>query len=309
MDYEAMGESSTMGQVQGHATHRDPGLRGVRTSSKPKIRRSHGPSCSELEEQDPGCLTAGRLVKCMVLDGHSGPIGEKGVGCIEGGNVSGLAVHQRVGEIEETCEGSRGSDLTGPRRSGGGRASPQMTPGDLLHGLTLGCREPLMFGRQNSKFVQFYSWQEGAHSALPRLEGKRPTSLFPCLLPYPEVFYSGKSGVAELGSCVWAMRYLNAFTAWCNFVELGCPSLEGGVYEPLGAFQPEELARDYADKLLGEVMKLASLELINGKLEFQSGRRAVEEAFNQVKCTASGFVFDSVEDSLTELQCLPGLVL
>lgn len=148
----------------------------------------------------------------------------------------------------------------------------------------------MMGGKMNSKFLR-YSWLERAHGAESNVADNTTTSLFPCFLPYPEVFYSSGVGGKPVNGGIWAKRYLNAFIAWCNYVELGCPNLVGGVCEPRVAYQSEVISRGYADRLLGEVEKFGSDELIGGMLEFQSGRRAVEEALLKVQCAGPGYLF------------------
>lgn len=149
----------------------------------------------------------------------------------------------------------------------------------------------MMGGKMNSKFLRYYSWLERAHGAESNVADNTTTSLFPCFLPYPEVFYSSGVGGKPVNGSIWAKRYLNAFIAWCNYVELGCPNLVGGVCEPRVAYQSEVISRGYADRLLGEVEKFGSDELISGMLEFQSGRRAVEEALLKVQCAGPGYLF------------------
>ena len=142
---------------------------------------------------------------------------------------------------------------------------------------------------KNSKFVSYYAWLESAHGALSIVADSSAAPLFPCSLPYPEAFYSEGAISGFSSRTTWARRYLNAFVAWCNYVELGCPDCREGVCEPPVTYQSEAFARRFADRWLGEVEEFGSLDLLSGTLELQGGRFAVEQAFDSVKCTAAGY--------------------
>lgn len=151
----------------------------------------------------------------------------------------------------------------------------------------------------NSKFLRYYAWLEGAHGALSLVVDNPSSSLFPCSLPYPEVFHSGKSLGHSLDRSTWAKRHMNAIIAWCNYVELGCPECGVGVCEPQANYQSEKFARRLADRLLGEVEQFGLEDVFNGSLELTGGRRAVEEAFDQVACTVPGYAFPHTESNLS----------
>ena len=142
---------------------------------------------------------------------------------------------------------------------------------------------------KNSKFVSYYAWLESAHGALSIVADSSAAPLFPCSLPYPEALYSEGAISGFSSRTMWARRYLNAFVAWSNYVELGCPDCRERVCEPPVAYQSEAFARRFADRWLGEVEEFGSLDLLSGTLELQGGRFAVEQAFDSVKCAAAGY--------------------
>ena len=125
-------------------------------------------------------------------------------------------------------------------------------------------------------------------------------SLFPCDLPYPEALRPPSGAVLDdEEKRLWAMNYLNVFVAWGNYVELGCPDCHGGSWEPPTVVQSRDVARRFADRLLGEVEEFASFELVNDSLFFEGSRHAVEQALRHVSCTAAGYVGGTADDSLS----------
>ena len=91
-------------------------------------------------------------------------------------------------------------------------------------------------------------------------------ALFPCVLPYPEVLQIDELEGEEQLITWWAKTFMNMFVCWSNFVVLGSPRPGAGAYEPRVAYRGFGDARQFADRLLGEVIEFGSAELILGKL-------------------------------------------
>ncbi|CAE7228774.1 unnamed protein product [Symbiodinium sp. CCMP2592] len=73
----------------------------------------------------------------------------------------------------------------------------------------------------------------------------------------------------------WSKAFVNTFVAGGNFVVLGCPSLGSSALEP--RFFHRVDVQQYSEKLLGEVVEFASVELIFGSLTCSSKRSVLEE--------------------------------
>ena len=155
---------------------------------------------------------------------------------------------------------------------------------------------------KNSRFFGYYAWSESAHDALSIVADSSAAPLFPCSLPYPEALYSEGAISGFSSRTMWARRYLNAFVAWSNYVELGCPDCRERVCEPPVAYQSEAFARRFADRWLGEVEEFGSLDLLSGTLELQGGRFAVKQAFDSVKCAAAGYEAGANLSGASEVQ-------
>lgn len=151
----------------------------------------------------------------------------------------------------------------------------------------LGGSDPLLTGG-NSKFLSYFGWLQCAHSALPEPSGVSPP-LFPCRLPYPEAFGEGVSIVDDSDTVLWAKRHLNVWVAWSNFTVLGCPDCRGTNYEPQVAYQSCEFARQWTDKLLGEVAEFGSIDLVGETLNCSGSRLAVESMFEEASRLSSGY--------------------
>ena len=280
---------AALGQVPRHLQMCDPRRHRLRVPQEWPARGGSSSVSPKHEVEDPKCSPARRLELSLAPHRDLRSSLQEGMGRNPG----------RDGHCERVCEcsckaeeeGQRGQRFRPP--GGCGRGPSFQVIADFqkfLHDQLRGCQDPLMSGcSTNSKFVSYYAWLECAQSALSNVVDSSSSPIFPCSLPYPEVFYSEGAVSDDLDGSVWARRYLNAFVAWCNYVELGCPDCREGVCEPQATYQSETFARRFADRWLGEVEEFGSLELLQGNLELRGSRRAVEEAFDSVACTAAGY--------------------
>ena len=140
---------------------------------------------------------------------------------------------------------------------------------------------------QNSKFISYVTWFEGAQGFLLERSGDS-IPLFPCALPYPEVLSPERLDLDAAGAIEWwSKAFVNTWVAWGNFVTLGCPEDGGGGYEPRVSYKCLAEARAFADTLLGEVVEFADLDLILGLLDCSGKRGCIEEILSKVHCTGA----------------------
>ena len=151
---------------------------------------------------------------------------------------------------------------------------------------------PLLMGpNSQSSFISYTSWFEGVQGFLLERSGTN-CPLFPGVLPYPEIIRSGVVGAeGQLNRLGWAKRFMNTSVCWSNFVSLGCPSA-GGRYEPRGGYRCLAEMRDFADKLLAEVVEFGDLELLSGVLACEGKRGIIDELLSQVQCTVGACYAD-----------------
>ena len=146
-------------------------------------------------------------------------------------------------------------------------------------------RHPACLGR-NSFFLSYVSWFEGVQGSLSELSGS-DVALFPCVLPYPEVLQIDELEGEEQLITWWAKTFMNMFVCWSNFVVLGSPRPGAGAYEPRVAYRGFGDARQFADRLLGEVIEFSSVELILGKLSCEGKRAAIADILSGFPCTGA----------------------
>ena len=161
----------------------------------------------------------------------------------------------------------------------------KVTASRALHEGRDGIRHPACFGR-NSFFLEYVRWFEDVQGSLPELSGN-DVALFPCVLPYPEVLQTEElEGEAQLITW-WAKTFMNMFVCWSNFVVLGSPRPGAGTYEPRVAYRGLGDARQFADRLLGEVIEFGSAELVLGKLPYEGKRAAIADILSAFPCTGA----------------------
>ena len=300
MDLEGLAEAPTMGQVQGDLPVRCDGRSGLRDDPQRSSRRWMCPVGAELEGEGAVSHPGRRLEQCMAADRDPGPIAPEGVWGDPRGACSGVRLHQCPQQIAE--EGERIQPEPSPRRGcGGGQHQKVAGPKSSLHVGGAVCLDPCLPGLNSfdSKFMTFYDWLCGTNGVMSSDAGGS-NSLFPCDLPYPEALRPPSGAVLDdEEKRLWAMNYLNVFVAWGNYVELGCPDCHGGSWEPPTVVQSRDVARRFADRLLGEVEEFASFELVNDSLFFEGSRHAAEQALRHVSCTAAGYVGGTADDSLS----------
>ncbi|CAE7846871.1 unnamed protein product [Symbiodinium microadriaticum] len=114
--------------------------------------------------------------------------------------------------------------------------------------------------------------------------------LFPCCPPYPEAFAGGDLTLnALLTGEDWAKSMVNMFVAWANFVVLGSPKCLEGWHEPRVGYRSVADIKQFADRLLGEVVSFCSPELIGESLRCEGKRLQVEEVLDLLSCTVSSY--------------------
>ena len=87
----------------------------------------------------------------------------------------------------------------------------------------------------------------------------------------------------------WVKFIVKMFLAWSNFVVLGCPRSLEGWHEPRVGYRSVADIRQFADRLLGEVVSCCSPELIGESLRCEGKRLQVEEMLDLLTCTVSNY--------------------
>ncbi|CAE7682844.1 unnamed protein product [Symbiodinium sp. CCMP2592] len=128
--------------------------------------------------------------------------------------------------------------------------------------------------RPNSKFLKYLLWFEDIQGTLPVRTGN-DVPLFPAVLPFPEASFVEEVAGDEQALLWWAKAFVNTFVAWGNFVVLGCPELGSPALEPRVFHRGD--VQQYSEKLLGEVVEFASVELVFGSLACSGKRSVLEE--------------------------------
>lgn len=126
----------------------------------------------------------------------------------------------------------------------------------------------------NSKFLRYFSWFEDIQGTLPVRTGN-DVPLFPAVLPFPEASFVEEVNGDDQALLWWSKAFVNTFVAWGNFVVLGCPELGSSALEPRVFHRAD--VQQFSEKLLGEVVEFASVELIFGSLSCSGKRSVLEE--------------------------------
>ena len=223
----------------------------------------------------------------MVVDRIARPIGKKRIRRIEGGDGNHQRVHGSPCGPQEEDQGKQ------PCRSGSGgggqRKHSEVRPPKGVHARSRCLRHPALLGR-NSNFIAYFDWFQDVQGSLPELSGNH-VSLFPAVLPYPEILQTDELEGADASLCWWAKCFMNVLVAWSNYMVLGCPRPGDGATEPRVTYRGLSDVRQFADRLLGEVTEFASWDLICGDFSCEGKRAIIESLLKDFPSTGACYSF------------------
>ena len=139
------------------------------------------------------------------------------------------------------------------------------------------------------KKIKEHGFQD-VQSSLPELSGSH-ISLFPAVLPYPQILQTDELEGVDASLCWWAKYFMNILVAWSNFVVLGCPHPGSGATEPRVTYRGLSDVRRFADRLLGEVKEFASWDIVCGEFSCEGKRAVIESLMKDFPSTGACYGF------------------